>query len=77
MIEQDTVVYAALVESPEAASAVISATAAAPNAAAPQRISLLELLTELARRKALVAKVTIAAMAIAIAFSVIEKRYYR
>ena len=72
MIEQDTVAYASLVEPTEAASAVISALAAAPNAAAPQEISLLELLTELARRKAPIAKVTIAAMAIVITFSVIK-----
>jgi uncharacterized protein involved in exopolysaccharide biosynthesis len=45
--------------------------AAAPISGIPQEIALLELLTELARRKALIAKVTIAAVAIGIALSLV------
>jgi hypothetical protein len=67
MIQEDNVAYASLVEPPKAALPAIFASAAAPNAAALQESDLLELFAELAQRKVLIAKVTIAAMAIEIA----------
>ncbi len=72
MIEQNTVAYASLVEPPEVASVRISARSAGLNAAALEEISLPELLTELAQRKALIARVTVAAVAIGIAPRVIK-----
>ncbi len=72
MIEQDTVAHASLVEPPEVASVKLSARPAGLNAAALQEINLLELLTELAQRKALIARVTIAAMVIGIALRAIK-----
>ncbi len=72
MIEQYTVAHASPVEPPEAAAAAITAPAAAPGAAAAQEIGFLELLTEPARGKAPIARITLAAMAIGIALSVIK-----
>jgi hypothetical protein len=72
MVEQDTVAYASRVEPPDIASVKISVRPAGLNAAAPREINLPELLNELAQCKALIARVTIAAMAIGIALRVIK-----
>ena len=63
MMQQDSVASPSLTVPEE--------LAAAPRAGIRQEVTLLELLTELARRKALIAKITAAAMAIGIVLSLV------
>lgn len=67
MIDQDTVLYASPAEPTEPGTA----PASVPAAAAAREISLLELLTELARRKTLIARVTGAATVLGIVLSLV------
>jgi uncharacterized protein involved in exopolysaccharide biosynthesis len=70
MIEQAAIASASFSEPPERRSEAISASDSSTDAMRPE-IALLELLTELALRKSLIAKIAITAMAIGIAVSLV------